>query len=203
MTFLQVIGTILTSLITLYLMILTVRIILSWLVLPPARWTYYLNLITDPVLNWAKKWFPVRVGIIDLSVFFPFIILSLLSSLISDLMIMGVPFTPFYVIKLILIAVSMIVNAILFILVIFCIILIVLNFVKYYSYNPMLTAIKSIIDPFTMFIRRIIRINSRNADRIYLFITLALIILIWIIVYWILGLLLFQVAAWNAAFLRG
>jgi len=175
-------GQFLISILKIYFIILIVRVVFSWLVLPPSRFTYYLNLVTDPVLNLSRKIFPLRIGIIDLSIFFPFIALTLLQSLINDLMINGEPFNAFYVIKFLLLSIGMILNSVFTILIIFCIILIVINLLKIYSYNPMITAIKSAIDYFTMIVRRLIRINSVHSEIIYLTIVLFSFILLWILI---------------------
>lgn len=56
------------------------RIILSWMNMggmrQPGKFTYFVNDITDPVLNLAKK-LPHRIGMIDLSPFTAMIIINL------------------------------------------------------------------------------------------------------------------------------
>lgn len=83
----RVIGTILLAASNALLLLLTVRVIFSWLTLPPSQFTYWLNRITDPILNFFKKRFPIRVGILDLSILVPFFILSILNKVIIDVFI--------------------------------------------------------------------------------------------------------------------
>ncbi|OHD21932.1 MAG: hypothetical protein A2086_11545 [Spirochaetes bacterium GWD1_27_9] len=162
------IGGVLVAIISLFSLVLVVRIILSWFVLPPSRWLYWLYKITDPVINFAKTYFPVRIGIIDLSIIFPFIFLSLLSNVITDLMILGVPFSMFYVIELFIRGIDMLFGFVMSVLFIFVVVTLLVNIILPYTYNPIVTAMKSVIEPMALFLRRIVRINSRYEDKLYL-----------------------------------
>jgi len=58
-----------------YTFLLFVRIIFSWLRPVPNRFTYFINDVTDPVLNLAKRIIP-PIGMIDISPIFAFIALD-------------------------------------------------------------------------------------------------------------------------------
>ncbi|HOV15674.1 MAG TPA: YggT family protein [Spirochaetota bacterium] len=173
-----IISNVIVYSINIFLLILTIRIFLSWLVLPPSRPIFYLYKITDPILNFARKYFPLRLGILDLSIVFPFLFLNLISKFVTDILVMGRPLTLFYLLGLLLFSIDSILNVVLFALILFCVIMLIMNFIAPYSYNPLLTAIKSIITPLLMIMRRTIRINSKYSDVIYLAILIILLIII-------------------------
>ena len=67
-----VIGSVLLFLLQVVNLALIIRVFLSWITLPPNRFSYYLNRWTDPIVNFFRKYFPLRVGILDLSIMIPF-----------------------------------------------------------------------------------------------------------------------------------
>lgn len=194
-----IIGKILVGLINVFLFVLTIRIILSWLVLPPSRPIFYLYKITDPVLDFAKKYFPLRIGILDLSIIFPFLFLTLLSKIILEIMVMGRPFTLFYMIGLLLFCLDSIIGVVIFALILFCVVVIIVSFISPYSYNPIVTAVKSIISPILIRFRRILRINHKHADTIYLII---MIVILAVAGFFIHQLFLFFIQSINVADLK-
>ena len=71
----SLIGFILIIILNTFSLILTIRIILSWLVLPPSVFIYWINKMTDPIINFFKKRFPIRLGFLDLSIIIPFLLI--------------------------------------------------------------------------------------------------------------------------------
>ncbi|MBP7554116.1 MAG: YggT family protein [Spirochaetes bacterium] len=175
----RVIGTILLAASNALLLLLTVRVIFSWLTLPPSQFTYWLNRITDPILNFFKKRFPIRVGILDLSILVPFFILSILNKVIIDVFInFAVNRVVFYMIEVLFFAADSLLITIITVMVIITAIQLLTKIFLPYSYNPIVNSIKSILDPILLYFRRIIPIKSVHNEKIYLVILIALLILV-------------------------
>ncbi|MCK4796172.1 MAG: YggT family protein [Spirochaetes bacterium] len=172
----QIFGRFLLFFINAYVLILMMRVILTWLKLPQARWIYWVCKITDPVIDYFRKNYPIKVGVIDISIIIPFMILSVLRKIILDLMVLGVPFSLFYLIGLAIIIIDMAYTFVAFILFIFTIVLLIVNINAPSINNPFISTIRTIIDPIVMYIRRFYKINSIYSDRIYLVILAVLII---------------------------
>ena len=172
----QIFGRFLLFFINAYVLILMMSVILTWLKLPQARWIYWVCKITDPVIDYFRKNYPIKVGVIDISIIIPFMILSVLRKIILDLMVLGVPFSLFYLIGLAIIIIDMAYTFVAFILFIFTIVLLIVNINAPSINNPFISTIRTIIDPIVMYIRRFYKINSIYSDRIYLVILAVLII---------------------------
>ncbi|HNZ27702.1 MAG TPA: YggT family protein [Spirochaetota bacterium] len=172
------IGTLLLTASNALLLLLTVRVIFSWLTLPPSQFTYWLNRITDPILNFFKKRFPIRVGILDLSILVPFFILSILNKIVIDVFInFAVNRVVFYMIEVLFFAADSLLITIVTIMVIIAIIQLLTKMFLPYSYNPIVNSIKSILDPILLHFRRIIPIKSIHNEKIYLVLLIAVLII--------------------------
>lgn len=173
------IGTLLLAASNALLLLLTVRVIFSWLTLPPSQFTYWLNRITDPILNFFKKRFPIRVGILDLSILVPFFILSVLNKIITDVFInFAVNRIVFYIIEVLFFAADSLLIAIITVMVIIAVIQLLTKIFLPYSYNPIVNSIKSILDPILLYFRRIIPIKSVHNEKIYLALLIASLIIV-------------------------
>ena len=178
----SIIGYILLFVINSLLLLLAMRVILSWLVLPPSIFTHWLFKITDPVLIFFKKRFPLRVGILDLSILIPFFILSILNKIISDFFIhSAITRVFFYIIEIAFFIIDSVFVIVLTIFFIFTIVYLLITIFSVNSYNPMITSIKSAIEPIILKIRRLMRINSIHSEKIYLIILAICIIIIGLI----------------------
>ena len=162
------IGSILVTLLSIYGFILFLRVLLSWLSLPPSKFTYYLNRITDPVLIYARKIMPIRIGIFDISIILPFLAITLLTQIISYLMIAGNPISLFFFLWLLLISINMIEGFLFWTFLIITGAVLILEIFKVYAYNPIVTSLNELLDPVIMFLSRIFKIRSNNAKTIYL-----------------------------------
>jgi len=187
----SLIGFILIIILNTFSLILTIRIILSWLVLPPSVFIYWINKMTDPIINFFKKRFPIRLGFLDLSIIIPFLLIHILNRVISDLMINNRIPTLFYFFDILFFIIESIISIILTILLIFTIVLFFVNIFAPYSYNPFITSMRSVIDPIVINISKIIKINHKYSDRIYLVIVFILIIISGISIFTIINILRF------------
>jgi uncharacterized protein YggT (Ycf19 family) len=177
------IGQILLVLLTIYGLLLFIRIMLSWISLPPSKFTYYLNKATDPVFDFAKRYFPIKIGIFDLSIVVPFILISLLSCIISDFMILGRPLSIFYLPYLIFIIISIIENFVFWIILISSGVILLLHIFNIYNYNPVVSSLHALIDPVVHFLNKFINLRYKNSEAIYL----AIIIILTLIAHFILS----------------
>ncbi len=186
-----ILGSFLIMILNSFALILTIRIILSWLVLPPSAFIYWLNKITDPIINFFRKKTPIRLGFLDLSIIVPFLLIHILNKIIFDLLINNRIPTLFYFLSIIFFIIESIISVILTILFIFTIVLFFVNIFAPYSYNPFITSIRSVIDPIAISITKIIKINHKYSDRIYLIIIAILIVLAGIFIFSLLNILKF------------
>ncbi|HOJ63162.1 MAG TPA: YggT family protein [Spirochaetota bacterium] len=186
------IGSFLITILNTISLILTIRIILSWLVLPPLKIVYWLNKITDPIFNFFRKRFPfLRLGFLDLSIIVPFLLIHILNKIIFDLMINHRIISLFYIFDILFFIVESIISIFLTVLFIFTIVLFFVNIFAPYTYNPFVTSMRSVIDPVAIRISKLLKINSRYADRIYLIIIALLILIAGFVIFFLLGILKF------------
>ncbi|MCG8572828.1 MAG: YggT family protein [Spirochaetes bacterium] len=197
-----VLGKFLAALISLLILALTVRIILSWLSLPHSRWLSTFYRYTDPVLDYFRKHFPIRFGIFDASILIPIIILMVSLRLVNELMIMQRPITPFYPIILFVDIASMALDYFLFICVICVAILLLFNIMSPNTYHPLMTTLRSIFDPWVMRLRRIIPIRHKHADRIYLGLFIVIILLLMMVKNFIFYIFLNSLAGLEANYIE-
>lgn len=177
--FLQPFGTFLIIIINILLILITLRVLLSWFTLPPSRWQTLLNRYTDPILNYFKKNFPIRFGLLDLSILLPMVILVILSTVIRDLMdyYTSGNLTPLYLVIMVVNIIKMFFNGAIYILFIGILILLFTNILTPHTFNPVVTTIKSVFDPFIIRLHRLLKLRSANSNRIYMGITALLIII--------------------------
>jgi uncharacterized protein YggT (Ycf19 family) len=161
-----------------YLIIITIRIFISWFNLPPGPFVRFISNLTDPVLSYFRKNFPIRLAIFDLSIFIPIIILSITAKVISELIINGVPFSAYYLLSLIVIIIYWIYGFIAFALFITAVIFLFVESKQDYAYNPFINSIRKIFYPVMYFLQKYIKLRSRHAARIYILIIIALIIIL-------------------------
>jgi len=193
---LYLVGRILLVIINLFILLLTLRIILSWFSLPYNKFLEYLNIITDPILNLSRKIFPLTIGVIDLSIIFPLIILAVASRIIDDAMVRNVGnINIFYLLSLIVYMIEMIFNFVIFIFLIFIVILIILEIVAPDSYNPIVYTLKAMINPLLSYLDRIFNISYQNKKRTLIYYIIIGVFLI------LLGILLKNVFGFIISFL--
>ena len=173
----KITGEILVVILNIYFWLLIARVILSWLKLPHSSLTYWVGKFTDPVIDFFRKKVPIRIGALDLSIIIPFICISILRRIIGDSMIFGVPLNLFYFIKLIILLVDSAYTFVAFLLFIFTVALLIININYPHINNPIVSTIKTVINPIVMYMKNIFRINSPYSERIYLLILVLLIII--------------------------
>lgn len=178
----EVIGRVLALAITVYLIMITLRIIFSWFNIPRGKFIGFICRYTDPVLDFFRKNTPIQLGVFDVSIVVPIGMLYVLLQIVNDFMIGDHPIAAIinvhYVFKLVLIIVSILFSLVMFLLIIFTIVLIFMKIFTPHSYNPMITPIAAMINPLVDRVRKILKLRSKHAETIYLVIVLALFILL-------------------------
>jgi uncharacterized protein YggT (Ycf19 family) len=161
-----------------YLLLLTIRILLSWINLPPMKWLYWVYRLTDPVIEYFKKNFPIKIAFFDLSIMIPIIILMLAGKIIDDLIIQEIPVSIYYFLALIVLIINWAYSFITFVIVILAVILLFLETNAGYTYHPIVNSIRKLLYPVIYFIKKYIKISSHNAQRIYILIIIGLVVIL-------------------------
>jgi uncharacterized protein YggT (Ycf19 family) len=165
-------GQLLSGFIKIYMLILTLRIFLSWFRLPDNSFTRTLGTFTDPVLDLFRRICPLRIGFFDLSPMIPLLLLSLCDSMVTTLLINGRSFSLGYIVEIILYIVQFFVNIFSFVVAFSVIILLIVDIFMPYNIMPIVTMMKSFISPFTRWLQHHFWIKSNHSMRIYYIIIL-------------------------------
>ena len=178
----HVLGRFIIFFITVYSILLFLRIILSWIRLPEYRWVYWLCKFTDPVIDFFRRNFPIRIGMFDISIATPLILLSVLGKLTNDFLISDEPFISifniWYVLILIIFTTKLIFNFVLFILIIFTFVLLIAKLLAPNVQNPLISTFQSLLDPMLNFLDKNFKIRSPRSEIIYLIIILIFLFII-------------------------
>jgi uncharacterized protein YggT (Ycf19 family) len=177
------IGNVFSFLIVAYIILLTLRVILSWISLPPSTITLWLCKLTDPVLDFFRKKFPIRFGIFDLSIIIPITILLVLYKLNNDFLMptsyeFKVLLNAWYLIGLILFITDLVLG---FILTLYILITILILFFKLFSsdsYNQVILSFYNLLNPMLNFIKRTLKFKFKGSETVSLIILLVILIII-------------------------
>jgi len=167
-----------------YILLLTVRVLISWINLPPNSFTMWICKTTDPVLDFFRKKFPIRFGVFDLSIIVPITILLVLGKVVSDFMITEL-YEPrmiinaWYLIGLLLFVADIIIGFVISIyIIVILIILIFTLFGQSGGYNQTLSYFYAVINPMIKYTGKFVKLKSPHQSEI---LSLALLLLFFII----------------------
>ncbi len=161
------IGTILLFLLQVVNLALIIRVFLSWITLPPNRFSYYLNLVTDPIVNFSRKHFPLRVGILDLSILVPFFIIWLLNRLVSDIFLFNKLTRPvFWFIDFVLFIIAGALNVIFSVIFILLLIYLVMTLLARATYSPLFYSIRSVMSSIIVRMEKIFKMQDTTKSEI-------------------------------------
>lgn len=181
------IGGFILFLISVYTLMLFLRVIISWIKIPQYRWVYWLCRTTDPVLDFFRKNFPIQFGLYDISIATPIIILSIIKVLVQDFMIGDLPtgaiLNIWYILRLLVIIIRYVFNFILVLYIIFTLVLITFklispNLQNPNVQNPAINAMYSLLEPVLKIADNIFKIKSSNREMLNLLILLVFFILL-------------------------
>lgn len=184
-------GQLLSGFIRIYMLLLTLRIFLSWFRLPDNSFTRILGVFTDPILNTFRRVCPLKIGFFDLSPMIPLLLFSLADSVVTTLLINGRSFSLGYIVEIVLYIVQFFVNIVSFIIAFSTIILLIVDIFMPYNIMPIVTMVKSFLSPITRWLQRHFWINSPYSMRIYYIIILAATAIISTLAGWGINLLIF------------
>lgn len=165
-------GQLLSGFIRLYMLLLTLRIFLSWFSLPNNSFIRTLGYFTDPILAAFQRICPLRIGFFNLSPMIPLLLLGLCDSVVTTLLINGRSFSLGYILEIVLYITQFFINIFSFIIAFSAIILLITDIFAPYSIMPIITMFKSFLSPFTRWLQRHLWLNSRHPIRIYYIIIL-------------------------------
>lgn len=178
----HVIGRLIILFITIYSLMLFLRIILSWIRVPEYRWIYWLCKFTDPVIDFFRRNFPIRIEMFDISIATPLILLSILGKLTNDFLIGDEPYSSilniWYILSLLIYITKLLYSFILFIFIIFTFVLLIIKLLSPYNQNPVVSTFQSLLNPMLNFLDKHLKIKSPRSEIIYLIILLILFIVL-------------------------
>ncbi len=191
-------GNILVLLIYFYLFILFFRLLIPFIKIPNNAVFQFILIITDPVIDFFKKYFPLKIKKIDFSPVFPILILLFIIMIIKDFMILQVPINLFYFIGLLIRIIDFIFISIMILLILCNILLLIIDTNHIYTKNPFIDLMKYIFNKMINISSKIFKINSSSSYRIHL-----MIILITLILFSILGHLILMIILQPISFYQG
>lgn len=172
----HVAGRFIIFFITVYSIMLFIRILLSWIRLPEYKWVYWLCKFTDPVIDFFRKNFPIKIGLFDLSIATPILILYVLGMLTNDFLIGDEPYSTFfniwYILILLITITKFLFGFILFIFIIFTFILLIVKLLSPNVQNPVIATFQVLLDPMLIFLDTHLKLKSYRKEIIYLIILL-------------------------------
>ncbi len=174
-----IIGHLLLFIINVYTVLLFLRVLFSWIILPPNKFTYFINAATNPVINFFKKICPIRIGVLDLSILVPFFILSLINKLVVDLFIFDGAMRPvFYLVRLVFFIVQGIVSVVCSVAFVLVLIYMLLLIFAKRQYSPLFFSIRSALDPVLIKMQNVLHLHGPKSDIICLVIIMVCILLV-------------------------
>ena len=162
----------LSSIVSIYMMIVFFRIILSWFSwMRGGRLQEILAKVTDPYLNWFRR-LPLRVGFLDLSPIVAIAVLSLVNRLFATIALHQRISLGIILMMVLQMAWSMVSFLLIFIMIVFA-----LRFIAYVArfntYNPFWRIVDNIYQPVSFRINRVLFKNRIVAFRSSCLISLA------------------------------
>jgi uncharacterized protein YggT (Ycf19 family) len=178
----HVFGRFILLFITIYSIMLLIRILLSWIRIPQYRWVYWLCKFTDPVIDFFRKNFPIKIGLFDLSIATPILLLYIIGRLTNDFLIGDLPYSTllnvWYILILLITITKFLFGFILFIFIIFTFILLITKLLSPNVRNPVIETFQTLLNPMLSFLDNILKLKSYKKEIIYLIILLIFFIVI-------------------------
>ena len=157
----QIIARTLSAVLSVYMVVLMIRVMLTWFrASQSSRLYYYLSAVTDPYLNWFRRFSALRFGMIDFSPIIAFVVLGFLINIFSSIAAYGTITVG--------IIIAMLINGIWSIFSFILVLLIILSVIRLLTSTvirggflvQMSPGIDSIIEPVTSWVRRTIFRNK-------------------------------------------
>ncbi|MDR1109738.1 MAG: YggT family protein [Deltaproteobacteria bacterium] len=164
--FLATLSVVVNYAVNIYIWVLIVRVLLTWVQPDPnSAPMRVLSRLTDPVLSWARRTFPLRLGGLDFSPIILFIILVLLGSLVSRglaLVAAGRPLAD--LLPLLAIQLLYMIQQVIFLLGVIMAIRVVMSLVNPSRYNPLVLFVYGITEPLLAPLRKWFQAGPRGLD---------------------------------------
>jgi uncharacterized protein YggT (Ycf19 family) len=179
---LKALGHLLLFVINIYMLILFIRIVISWIRVPQKKWMTYIQKVTDPVINFFRKNTPIKIGMLDLSIIVLFLILFATRMFIRDILIDGRQVTAVYLLTVVVSVVNVIYGWISFLVIVVSVVLFFASVMRKGQSNPIIMTFRTFLGPVLAGMRKMIPINSPYADAVYCAILTIATIVLWAIV---------------------
>lgn len=175
----QTVARILSAVLSVYMVILIIRVMLTWFRSQQGTQFYrYLAAITDPYLNWFKRFSFLRAGMVDFSPIAGFVILGLITNMLSNFAVVG-KITLASFLSLLIYGIWSIIS---FILVLFIILTIVrllsVTLFRGGFLSQISPSVDSVIEPIVLRVKKIFFRNSFVSYTSQLLMTIALLVVL-------------------------
>ncbi|HAK46117.1 MAG TPA: YggT family protein [Spirochaeta sp.] len=153
----QIVARVLSAVLSVYMVLLMIRVMLTWFRAAQSHQIFrYLALVTDPYLNWFRRFSVLKFGMIDFSPIIAFVILGFVINICNSIATYG-KITVGIILALLVNGIWSIISFILILLIILTIIRLLGATVARSGFiAQMSSGIDSIIEPFTSWVRRTI-----------------------------------------------
>lgn len=173
----QTIAKVISAVLSVYMIILMIRVMLTWFrTAQNGQFYRYLSAITDPYLNWFRRFTILRTGMIDFSPILAFVVLGFAVNILTSIANYG-RITLGVIIALLINGIWSIVSFLIVIFIIFAVIRLLGATILRGGFIAQITpAVDSIIEPLVSWVRRTIFRNRFTPYTTQLGITIALLI---------------------------
>ena len=175
----QIIARTLSAVLSVYMILLMIRVMLTWFrAAQTSQLIHYLAAVTDPYLNWFRRFSVLRFGMIDFSPIIAFVILGFVINICNSIATYG-KVTVGIILALLINGVWSILSFILILLIILTIIRLLGATVARSGFIAQMSAgIDSIIEPLTSWVRRTLFRNRFTPYTTQLGISIAILIVL-------------------------
>jgi YggT family protein len=178
----QMIARLLGAVLSIYMILLIIRIMLTWFKMSQNGQVFrYLAIITDPYLNWFRRFSVLRIGMIDFSPIVGFVVLGLFINILNNIAAYG-KITVGIVLALLISSIWSIISFIMVLLIIMAAIRLIGSTIATGGVlASMAPGIDPIIEPITSWVRKTIFRNRFTPYTTQLGVSIALLIVLNII----------------------
>ncbi|MDC7127343.1 MAG: YggT family protein [Spirochaetales bacterium] len=86
----QIAARVISAILSVYMILLMIRVMLTWFRGPQnGQFFYYLSAVTDPYLNWFRRFSKLRTGMLDFSPILAFVLLGFIINILTSISTYG------------------------------------------------------------------------------------------------------------------
>ncbi len=175
----QIAARVISAILSAYMIVLMIRVMLTWFrTAQSSQLYYYLALVTDPYLNWFRRFSSLRFGMIDFSPIVAFVVLGFIINISKSIATYGT-ITVGIILALLINGIWSIISFIIILVVILAVIrLLSATVFRSGFFVQMAPGIDAVIEPITSWVRRTIFRNRFTPYNTQLGVAIALLIVV-------------------------